>query len=245
MRCTNAFYIEHDNLSMRIECKELATPNHRYTCKARYGSGHSSEDWIGQNHNRLMFLHTLFGFTMSPKMNGDFATVFNTALAKISTGPEWKVETLQSVSNVRVTKCHDGEAILISTTRGTKIISSECGDIRELAGEYSSRRQFEEKLKILRKMNFRVPKNMRRSLASSREQIRKMSEIKEFSDFGSSVADDWSALVCFSRVGIESYLNQLIMESPAFDFCNSLSIAIDAGTVLNCSNCFELMSSLK
>ena len=233
-KCSNAFYLEHNNLSMRIECNEIATPQHKFSCAARFGSGHLSEDWIEMSHNRVMFLHTVFGFSMSPKMHGDFATVYNTALGKMASDNEWQVETCKSVSNVRITKCHDGESLLISTARGTRIISSECGDIRELAGDTVSRRQFEQKLKILRKMNFKVPKNMRRSLATSREQIRNYSQIVEYSNFGSSVANDWSALICFSRDGLEEYLNQLIMESTAFDHCNSITIAIDAGTVSKC-----------
>ena len=230
-RCSNSFYMENDNLSMRIECKELATPEHLQTCRARFGSGNKSQEWIEKDHNRIMFLHTVLQFSMSPAMCGDFATVFNTALGKMTSDDEWKVQSAQSVSNVRVTRCHDGESLLISTGRGTKIISSESENIRELADHYSSRRDFEKKLKILRKMNIRVPKNMRRSLASSRDQVRRYSEVLEFSKFGSSVANDWSALICFTRDGLEDYLNQLIMESAAFDYADSISIAIDSGTV--------------
>lgn len=233
-RCTNSYYMEHENLSMRIECKELATPEHKSLCKARFGSGYSSEDWIEQNRNRVMFLHAMFGFLMCSKMKGDFATIFNTAMAKINSDDNWTVETSRSVSNVRITKYHDGESFLISTARGTKIISTDFGDIRELTGQYSSRRQLEQKLKILRRMNFKVPKNMRRSLAASREQVRNYSEINEYSNFGSSIANDWSALISFSREGLVNYLDQFIMESPAFDYSDSISIAIDSGTVLKC-----------
>ena len=231
-RCSNAYYLQHGNLSMRIECHEIATPHHRVTCQARFGSGYASEKWVDQEHNRNMFLHYVLEFVMASKMRGSFAKVFNTALAKLESTDQWKVETSRSTANVQISTWRNNGSFLISSGRGTKIISSDTGIIRELTGEYSSRRQFEQKLKVLRRMNIKLPKNMRRSLASSRDQIKRYSEIIEFSNIGSSVCRDWSALVCFTRSGLEDYLNQLIMESQAFDYSNSLSIAIDAGTVL-------------
>ena len=228
-KCKNYYYLRQNELSMKIECNERATEEHRMTCRARFGTTRESEKWCEQSNNRNNFMHVAMDFLLSPLMRGSFSTVFNTKLSKMSSNEDWLVEKSKSVRGVQITKPNCGSSYFISTSKATKIISANEYDIRELAGPFASRRQFENRLQILRRMQIQVPPNMRRCLAACRDQIRRYSQIIEFNTFRSSIDPNWSALVVFTPDGLENYLNELIMESTIFDYSTSLTVAIDAG----------------
>ena len=168
-------------------------------------------------------------FLLSPTMRDSFSTVFNTKLSKLSSNEDWLIENPKSVRGVQITKANNSESYLISTNNSTRIISMEKQNFIELSGPFSSRRQLESRLKLLRRMNIQVPSNLRYSLANSRDQVRRFSRIIEYDEFRSSVDPNWSACICFTADGLENYLNELIMESTVFDYSTSMTVAIDGG----------------
>ena len=228
-KCSNFYYMRQNNLTLKIECHEQATSDHKTRCKARYGSTQETEDWCKQSNNKINFLHLMMDFLLSPTMRDSFSTVFNTKLSKLSSNEDWLVENPKSVRGVQITKANNSESYLISTNNSTRIISMERQHFIEIAGPFASRRQLENRLKILRRMNIQVPSNLRYSLAHSRDQVRRFSRIIEYDEYRSSIDPKWSACISFTAEGLENYLNELIMESTIFDYTRSMTVAIDAG----------------
>ena len=202
--CGNSFAYSDDNVEFEISCRQIidendATHKHK-ACNYRYGN---KADWSTNTNSRKRFLNELLTVVLSPTFRHEFMGMLNQKLENLIKPEEDNnivVDQNQTVAKVKVISSTNLPRPIFIATRYSHVVNLTEEKVRNLAGNYCSRRELQRSVQMLRSTGLRPPKNIALNMARERKKLHDQIEVNDY--------DETTFLVKWSSNGLLDFLNR-------------------------------------